>query len=361
MYQTWLLKRGGYYYFRVRVPAGLRQHYGKKREIKFSLGTRDPRVAKRKLLQAVSTWDERFEDVRRSGISHLPREALRAKPLQELRRANAHLSHDLTEIQSVDDAFITKFCFTLLRDSLSGDAVHRANPDFGGEAYVELKGENRQESLLVLSGMLKVGDLEAIRPTLAIYLGQQGFKVSVDSVGYQLLAFRFLETLIRELKLLDARDAGKPIDIDAIAPLDKTFRGDAGKPGVPIQALVNAWDRANTRRPKTVAEYRSVAANFEEFLDSQFKVKQVMYVAKAHVLAFRDHLFARDQHFKTVEKKIGILKTLFTKAVNDDVVIANPCDRVKVDAPKVAPNPRVPFSLDDLQKIFSSEVYRASG
>jgi hypothetical protein len=61
--QTRLHRRGSVYYFRAMVPKDLRDHFGK-REIVYSLRTRDGAEAIRLVRRASVDLDEQFERIR---------------------------------------------------------------------------------------------------------------------------------------------------------------------------------------------------------------------------------------------------------------------------------------------------------
>lgn len=359
-----LSKRGGRYYFRMRIPSDLKLYFSQRREIRVSLNTDNRAIAKRLVAEKSAEVLKEIEGVRNLGVAHVPRAALMSGnlPLERLRRANRFNSVDLIEVHTIDDAFITRVCMTYLRGSLLGDADHRANPDFGGAAYVELHAEDRKANLRICREMLRMGEVneDPIREELSNFLAENEFKISGERPGYRLLRMRFLEVKIRALEALDSRDAGNVVDIDGIAPLEKTFMAQEDKPHVTMAMLFDIWNRAQVRRPKTVAEYKTVAGVFEVFVRQNFKVREVAHVTKAHIVAFRDHLTDDGQSYKTVLKKIGIVKSIFSRAASDDVLKSNPGDRVKVTAPRVAAKPRVSFTTEDLKAIFSSNIYRSS-
>ncbi len=58
--------KSGYFYFRRAIPSDLQPVYGSQREIKVSLGTRDPGVAKSRFAAKASQYDFEFETRRRA-------------------------------------------------------------------------------------------------------------------------------------------------------------------------------------------------------------------------------------------------------------------------------------------------------
>lgn len=69
--QTHLHKRNSDYYFRAKVPAGLRRAFGKAEE-KFSLGTKDYHQAKRLVRQASVDFDRKCAAIRQQMQADFP-------------------------------------------------------------------------------------------------------------------------------------------------------------------------------------------------------------------------------------------------------------------------------------------------
>ena len=64
-----IVRRGAVYYIRVRVPSDLLDYYAPKKEITYSLKTKDPREAKRKGNLERVKIDQQFAEARRSNDS----------------------------------------------------------------------------------------------------------------------------------------------------------------------------------------------------------------------------------------------------------------------------------------------------
>lgn len=355
---TRLSRRGNRFYFRMRVPRDLTGYFSQKREIRLSLNTGDRAVARRLAAERSATLLREIEAVRAKGLQHLPRDVLGSLPAETLLQVNRHMSETLTEVPYIDDEFITKVCMTYLRHRIDGDASARADPLAGGHAHAIGVQEGQSDVIEHLRKSLSIGDVEAVKPMLRRFIAEQDFRITGEPPGFRLLLMRFLEAQVRAEEALAARNLGQPIDIDTVAPIEKTFFGEGNKPFLPLCRIVDAWDRAKTRRPKTVAEYRTVAADFEAFMRANFKVRGMEVVSRTHVRAYRDHISDKGQSYKTVLKKIGILKSLFGHAVTEEILTSNACERVKVEAPRVSPKARVSFSAEDLAAIFASDVYR---
>ncbi len=123
--------------------------------------------------------------------------------------------------------------------------------------------------------------------------------------------------------------------------------------GPTIEKLIEYWSSQSEKRPKTIMEAHTARKRL-------FKITGLKYanqLEKKHVIKFKDALIAEGLSAKTVEKNINILKTIFSLAVSNDLIDKNPLVGIKLVKQKGLPKPRVPFSCEDLKKIFSSPVF----
>ncbi len=336
------------------MPKDLLGHYGRA-ELKVALRTSDPIEAKRRVLEESLRYEREFEGVRKAGLAHIPRDTIGQAPGEVLARANPWLSDRLTEIRTIDGRFIDSVCYTHLRSGLDEDAASRAE---GGAAYVDVASMGQAETLAILKECLAIGNVAPIREFLRIVLSLQGYRIIGNPENLRRLEFRFMEAHVRLIELLTQRDAGGTIDLEAVAPLRKTLMAEDGKPNIPIIRLFENWRNSGTRRPKTIDEYRSCVEHFASWIQKHHRVTHAGNVTRAEVVAYRNALVASGLSYKTVGKRIGVIRTVFGRAVDEGLIVANPCDRVKVDRPHVREPGRYPFTVQDMQQIFATNVFR---
>ncbi len=120
----------------------------------------------------------------------------------------------------------------------------------------------------------------------------------------------------------------------------------------PYQEVFDLWSNASVRRETTVGDYLKV---WTAFADSAQR-KELADITRKDVLAFRDELTTQGQSAVTVNRKVGILKTLFRVAIDYERLASNPADQVKVVS-RPQQKPRVAFGVEDLNRIFQSEIY----
>lgn len=332
--------RNNVHYFRIKIPVDLRDRYNKK-EIKVSLKTEDTKQAIKKINKLSDRYDSEFDSIR-------DRRQLQAV-------AQAYFSDDLHDIEKIDDKFIELITTSWLRESLEYDEVFRTDAHGLGDFERQERNQGADEYRLALQTALATGQIGIIEEAVLAYLRSQKYLVTKETPGFRKLAFNFLQKMVREHDLLAERDRGEPKETEAEAPLAKTLFKDRGGDVVTLNTLYDDWQSATARRPKTADDYRRVVAEFNQFV----KFKNPQDLTKKEFLAYRDHLLSAAQHSKTVKKKLGILRTIFRLAIDNDRMQVNPCERIRVECSKNEKKRRLSFTVEDLQAIFDSPVYRS--
>ncbi|HNB77151.1 MAG TPA: site-specific integrase [Rhodocyclaceae bacterium] len=127
----------------------------------------------------------------------------------------------------------------------------------------------------------------------------------------------------------------------------------AARLDVELQQLVDYWKSQGQRAPRTLLEVDSVVHRFLLSTDAC----TVAGVARKHIVEFKDQMLALGKSVATVKKYLGLLSAIFETAVANERLDANPVTGVKLRRPKVREKARVPFSADELNRIFSSPVF----
>jgi len=335
--QTYLVRRGATYYFRIRIPQDLIKHYDDKDELKVSLRTNDRfEAAQRAREKAIQLHDE--FDERRVALA-------RASGKEPFRR-----------VTYVDDAWAQRFCTRALRVMLGTD---------DGDRRRGLSPEELVERTLAVDEMVEKmreaqarGDIEMVKQGLGPTLYYFRLELDCDRDSYQRLAHAYLSTVMRYATILQCRNAGDVVETDVVAPEEQALslnpkRADADT----IESLFQDWKNAVKDRPlKTVNAYTSVVNGFTFFL----KGTTASQLKRGDLLRFRDHLLNdRELAVKTVEKHLGFLCSILQLAVDNERLSSNPALRLKVPRGKVVAKSRIPYSITDLHQILNCKLYRA--
>lgn len=328
--------RGKVFAYRRKIPLDLLAAYPGRIEIRHSLKTRDKSEAIRLARLRSVELDDEFQRQRRK------RAQLRPQP------------HPAVAV-ALNDENIRRLCLLWTRTVLETDDTNRSS-GFDLTDYSELS-DTLTETGNGLKELLGRGKFDAILPALTGFLHVMGVKVDIESPEYPQLQFEFLQTLVETIELQQRRLKGEVIRVDAVAPIERVLQPahTVQDAEVSFDSLFNLWNKRQADRPEaTLRIYRQAWGDFEKFVGHNDAGK----VVKADVIRYVEHLEAKGGHYKTVSKKLGVIRTLFTRALNQDVLTKNPSQGVEVTLPSQRQQKaRVPYTAADIQAIFSSPVF----
>ncbi len=321
-----LTQRSGIYYFRARVPTHLVQAFGRS-VVSLSLGTRDPAEARRR------ARERRVEFER--ALAQLQGASTCAPAHDEWRGSVLHLSdHDIDAL-----------CERYRAQRLADDEQQRTSGLTA--AAQELDLDLLDIALPRLRSAYARGDLSDVHADLRRFLASIGMTLSRTSPSYERLARRFQQTDLELHEALLKRRSGVPVPLPAIAADRAPSIGD----------VLACWKRHGTRNAKTLRSFEQAF----ELLQRHCNAPNARLLKKADAIALRNALQDKGEHSpRTIGKLIGFLRAAFQCAVDDDLLEANPFAGVKVTLHELdhAGKSRLPFELEELQKIFSGPVYQ---
>lgn len=319
---TGITARRGVYYFRARIPTHLVAAYGRDM-VSVSLQTRDPERAKRLARARREELDKALTALERT-----------AQPDDELRGSVLFLSDD--DIESVCERYRAK--------CLTEDELQRIKGLKASEHELDI--DILEAGLPAMRLAYARGELSEVYPSLNIFLRELGLSIVKSSPSYERLARRFQQADLEVHEAIFQRRKGVAVPIP-MAATDK----------LSVDDIFKTWKRQKGQNTKTV---RSFEQAFEAFKAHCLAPTATM-VKKADAVAFRDAALDRGEvSAPTVKKQIGFLRAAFQCAVDDDKLQMNPFSGVKVSVPEQASSEksRQPFTVSELQKIFSGPVYQ---
>lgn len=338
--QTYLWRRGATYYFRRRVPKDLVVHYGCK-VLKCSLHTTN-------LMEAGERVQLKAAEV--------------AREFAALRRARrVGQGGIVATIRDLDDLTIESLTNLWSADALEGDEQFYLHDvaHLDDASFAARHAELREVEAELRQAMAR-GQTQRIEPALTAYLHLRGIDLQVDANAFHKLAWQFLKASLTVTQARLRRMQGEVVETRAVAPAEHCLavKGETEKPVTAgresLEDLFKRWERAVADRdPLTVKDMYRALSGFRDFV----KNIAAAAVERRHVRSYRDHLVESGLHFKTVEKRVGQIRTLFQVAVEDEVLATNPANRVKIARPKVRPKAVVPYEAHELRLIFTSPVY----
>ncbi len=314
--------RGRVYQFRRRVPADLGEYEGKK-EIRYSLNTTDKLEAKRRAREEYLKWEENFDRIRAG-------------------RGVSELSEELIE------NLVTRWTVSILAE----DEGYRI--DGSMRTIIDENTRELQELEAAYRKSLAHGEFLLVERRADEVLHESGIKLDKKSESYRRLCFRILKASIGLMTSLRARNRGDVVDTPR-APAAHTATPQANHKGtaVTLATVIERWAKENTPRERTLLEWRRIVREFTEVSEGV----ALHQLTRAHVVAYKDSLVNAGKAPATTWKKVMAVNTLLRWAKNNELVADNVAQGVTVKHGKRAKSDRLPYSEEDLRRIFSSPIY----
>ncbi len=359
------IRRNGIYYVRLRVPKELRDFYTGN-EIWRSLKTADPQKARISAPKKVAEIREEFEQ--KLAIS-LADENEKRRTIQIIRNnipryMQEHFQRELKLDEQ--ERRIAK------KDKSSVELYKRTRPKFRSE----------------IGNHLAYGDTAIIEWAADEIIGKEKLHIEKGSPIYDELCQNLLRAQAQAEKIKAGRDSGE-FEI-ARSTLPEELTAPLSNPAISIAA--NEDERLLTLVPEYLSsrediskEWRTanerILTNFMSYAGRSIKAGQLdkklvrnwvnqlkLYPArssqfKGNELASFQQIIERNDaekkpclEFKTINKYLSALSAFMKWLIANDYLVANPCDGMSLPYRK-AERKRDPFSMDDLNSIFSSPIY----
>lgn len=353
-----LMRRGNVYHFRCSIPKDIQGTYPKREET-FSLKTSDYQDALRKLRKASAEVDERFEEHRRQ----LTRD--REPALAELTDA---------QIKHIGQVY---FIHLLEEDEeirLSGFEDRDFDED--ADQLEAIEAINRGDWARGHLSEFMIGEAEEVLTWSTVNL-----RLEPSSPSWVFLVRELQRVSIKAAGLRRQRNNGDPIEtpqLEAVKPVNATpllstlideWAKEKGRAGGEWTTSTLAANRLWAERFALVAgdrpanEYRKAdARQFKTILlklpPNWTKNKAIGGLPIKEAAAQAEALGIAPMSSKNANKVLGFLRAFWNWAkVNHDDVAANPFDGMNVKISGKAREERLPFSIEELQKIFSSPLF----
>ncbi|WP_295218723.1 site-specific integrase [uncultured Brevundimonas sp.] len=307
---TGLIRRGGAYSLRRRIPNDLLAAYGGRKEIVKALGTSDRQEAKRLHAIAWVALDQEFE-------------AHRSKEDQGVVPATG--STPSRVMSPITGEPISPSVIALVHL----DTLRSRRDKAAKEGWLVRFNRESKEALVLYQAMLD-GDVSSQGEDLRVIEGKRnGLRAFLTGDGSMGLA-------VRRRTLVPSGEDENQLRARTTTSWDH---------------LVTKW--AAERRPeaKTYKAHQAIANEFKAIV-GDFPVEQL---TKRHGLAFKDGLVARGVTPANLKTKLSRAKTLINYGYDNDLVGVRIMDGLR--APKSKAAGRKPYSDDALQKLFSGPVH----
>lgn len=369
-----LLIRNGHYYFRVKVPKDLLASIGKK-EIKVSLKTKDPREIKSKLALETLKAEDLFKSARRS-LAPAP------ETINSTRILAAAEEHQILTTAEVDRTVLLWHIAEESKNAKNDDLLRVSSDPNDAVDIDELfndyhhfssndERENREtihkvaEKIFAARGV----SIRSQAPELKTYAYQIVKKSLIEQAASSLKRFghpiqrepfslfkstQILEEVItNENKTLQAISAKVLAAKKSDGVTDKSLNGYKLTLDLAIEVF-GADTPIKSITPEDCREYRDKLSQ----LPSNARKK---YPTLTLIEAIEERSKDNTERLKpaSINNNLKNLRAFFNFAIREGLITTNPAIAVKAITPKYQTNEksRVPFSNQDLQKVFTTPIY----
>ena len=266
------------YYLRRAVPIELRELIGKT-EIKKSLGTKDPTLAKSLFARELAKSDALFANAR-NGF--------------KFTKKNAQFFAGEWLAQALDDD-------NKLRDSEDPEAGNIIPEDWS----------SHQPAFIMLDDAGESGDpYLAVKDEVDSIIEKHSLPFKKGDDGHNLLSEEVHLMMYKYHRAIEKRaDGDYSQDIDALLKLYPIAKPDGsvshGK-GLMLNDLLNHWANEEGASPKTVVEFRRAIRRFEELHKNLVAIS----ITKVHVRSFKTSLLKMPSNLNSMQLKMTFPEVL---------------------------------------------------
>ncbi|MBL4927993.1 site-specific integrase [Fuscibacter oryzae] len=379
-----LMRRGGAYSARIRVPLDLVEIVGKTEIVK-ALGTADVAEAKSRLYPILAHWQREFDDLRaRRALVPADRDHAvwdhYTATLDRDDKERANLPGD-DDIQAVKADLLDKVergeitgtdQFSILNATLDLKVMQKAG---------EIAADARKAKLADMRKHLAKGETALIAHEVDDYLRQNGLLVQRGTPDWISLARHMMRAEIEALQRTLERDRGDwgGLPTDPLVKPATGSRREVAKPGETIMEIFEIFARENKNgvAQDRLNQCRRDIGTFVQLVGASFPIAKITKVevrewkqllTKYPVKATETKVFAgMNIHQivkanekvgkpvlanRTVNRYLSSLGAFMTWAVDNGYLESNPTEKMMLKKETKAPT--LPFKTEQLQTLFAS-------
>jgi integrase len=404
----WLTQRKTTFYLRAPVPKDIQDSFGKK-EVTYSLGTKDRREADRKIIAEAKKVSDLFE-AHRNKVAQNTSQASQAPAIQGLSPSQITAWTDRHYQQIMDDEFEERhLCWQqVLADPegfLDNKYIKHPYSDWYLTFFEELSNEERflcclnhkhRSRLEAVEQALAKGDLNSHARTAEILL--ELAQITVSASDKIKLTRKLMEAEVAALEAILKKDRSRYDRIsERYAAQSQTTTvtaatAIASDPGPKLETLVDDFlkegttgglvkkttigDKTDLREFVTVVGNKAIRSytaedgeKFKKVLQSvpaqrkvdPFKTLNIAQAARRAEELDPDRKAIRRLHVDTINDKLGAIRRFFEWANSQKKNVPNPVEGLRIKTSKRAKSSKVkrryPFTVQQLQTIFNGPVY----
>ena len=332
----YMMRRGGVYYFKRRIPSDVPHAFPQYRgQVWKSLGTDNFERAKLQLAVEVTQFDVTISDARARVAS---------------RAVAAPLKYPST-------ADTTKYLLPAHIPALLARFQYELTENFDGLRKLFPAGTRAEFRNALVADLAMYRDLAAadafehLEPVVQRILAEERLIAPPGSAVRAQLLQAALQSHIETLESNLRRLQGKVDPLPALAPV-------AARKLPTLLLLFEDWKKKQTRA-RTIGAVRKAVLEFH----SLHGALPVQAITRAHARDYRDHLIGQSLSDGTIVNRLGFLATLIRhghhELIEELADKGNPFDDIKVNGGMAsrAPKDRRAYNTAELNQLFRSRLY----
>ena len=178
--------------------------------------------------------------------------------------------------------------------------------------------------------------------------------ISLRTSDRQKAELRLAETHAQQLRTYDCLRQGLPAPVwgsfvtqTALKPLKTASEAS-------IDDLLRYWVKQTQRLPRTLMDATTAVRRLKAVVGDLTPAE----IDKRKAVSFKDSLIQEGLAYATASKNLGLIKSMFEIARSNELINENPFKEVKLVKPLRMEKARVSFTSEEIEKIFSSPVFR---
>jgi len=178
---------------------------------------------------------------------------------------------------------------------------------------------------------------------------QARYQLSIGSAQQHLLALQQLQQAL----YTGISAQNHSLNLYALNPATSNVVDVSMKTDTSLEKVFQKWCAESPKPKRTESLFNSIVRNFT----MSSGVSNTKAIRKQHVVMYKDWMVEQKKSPNTINQRIASLRTLLRFACAQDIIEKDPTIGVGVKDSSVAIDKRNPFTVTELNRIFSSPVY----
>jgi integrase len=177
--------------------------------------------------------------------------------------------------------------------------------------------------------------------------------LSLRTSDRKIAELRLVDAHAQRLRIYECLRQGVSAPIEQTLPFQKPRKPIKSHQDRSIDDLLLYWVGQSEKRPRTLLDAKTAVRRLKAVVGDV----SAAHLQRSHAVAFKDSLIAEGLAYATIVKNVGLIKSMFDLGCKNELIGTNPFKDIKLVKPSRQEKSRLPFSHQELTRIFTSPVY----